>query len=423
MIAVFVVIMTIFFNKYQDAKEDKDRYQRIVEIYKKADDNNGETKKKYVKRLNDAEEELKKVKKETNYKGYNEKSKKERQKEDKKTRDKIYDVTGDDDLILVKNNIEFSDKVDNPEILISEDGVGTITVPTDSGYEKQTVGSIITSVLGSPYLSQNPPSTDSLGIIDSNVYPNTADSVPTDNPTITNPVNPVDILPPTDNPSVGTVPTDNPIITNPVEPDTPLDVLPPADNPNPPPPGYTDEDGGRGSGGEGDVEPTPTEEPSDNGDTGDNNSGNIDDTDNPNPPPPGYTDEDGGKGSGGGGNIEPPPTEEPSDNGDTGDNEEEVTPEPEPTPSEPETEKPNEKPDEGNEEEVPPEPSEPTDNPDENGAEETEPSEPETPSEPDDKADEEDTNEGTSEDEQTTEQPEEQPDDNTTDNEDKIEEE
>ncbi|AFV80870.1 hypothetical protein QLX37_gp026 [Staphylococcus phage SA5] len=63
MIAVFVVIMTIFFNKYQDAKEDKDRYQRLVEIYKKADDNDGETKKKYVKRLNKAEEELKKVKK------------------------------------------------------------------------------------------------------------------------------------------------------------------------------------------------------------------------------------------------------------------------------------------------------------------------------------------------------------------------
>ena len=101
----------------------------------------------------------------------------------------------------------------------------------------------------------------------------------------------------------------------------------------------------------------------------------------------------------------------------------EPEPEPEPTPSEPETEKPNEKPDEGNEEEVTPEPSEPTDNPDENEAEETEPSEPETPSEPDDKADEEDINEGTSEDEQTTEQPEEQPDDNTTDNEDKIEEE
>ncbi|MGI4657117.1 hypothetical protein ACR2XU_27240, partial [Klebsiella pneumoniae] len=129
MIAVFVVIMTIFFNKYQDAKEDKDRYQRLVEIYKKADDNDGETKKKYVKRLNKAEEELKKVKKETNYKDYNKKSSKERQKEDKETREKIYDVTGDDDLILVKNNIEFSDKVDKPEILISEDGIGTITVP------------------------------------------------------------------------------------------------------------------------------------------------------------------------------------------------------------------------------------------------------------------------------------------------------
>ena len=384
MVAIFVVIMTIFFNKYQDAKEDKDRYQRIVEIYKKADDNNGETKKKYVKRLNEAEEELRKVKKETNYKGYNEKSKKERQKEDKKTRDKIYDVTGDDDLILVKNNIEFSDKLDKPEILISEDGVGTITVPTNSGYEKQTVGSIITSVLGSPYLAPDSPNTDSLGIIDSNVYPNTADSVPTDNPTITNPVNPVDILPPTDNPVVESVPTDNPSITNPVEPDTPSDILPPTDNPSVP------------------ILP---------GNTEDNNTGNID---NPNPPPPGYTDEDGGRGSGGGGSVEPPPTEEPSDNGDTGDNEEEVTPEPEP---EPEPEQPNEKPNEGNDNEE--EPSEPSDNSDEEGVEETEPSEPETPSEPDDKADEEGINEDTTEDEQTTEQP----DDSTTDNEDKIEEE
>ncbi|ANH50530.1 membrane protein [Staphylococcus phage pSco-10] len=401
MVAIFVVITTIFFNKYQDAKEDKDKYQRIVEIYQKADDNNGDTKKKYVKRLNEAEEELRKVKKETNYKGYNEKSKKERQKEDKKTRDKIYDVTGDDDLILVKNNIEFSDKVGKPEILISEDGVGTITVPTNSGYEKQTVGSIITSVLGSPYLSQYSPSTDSLGIIDSNVYPNTAnsisegidasnDNVPTDNSIITNPVNPTtpsDILPPADNPSVGSVPTDNPTIPNPVEPGIPSDVLP--------------------------------------GNTVDNNSGDVDNTDNPNPPPPGYTDADGGKGSGGGGSIEPPPPiEEPSDNGNTGGNEGEVTPEPEPEPSEPGTEQPNEKPDEGNDNEE--EPSEPSDNPDENEEEPSEnpdENEVEEPSEPDDKADEEDTNEDTSEDEQTTEQPEEQPDDNTTDNEDKIEEE
>ncbi|XWX32995.1 hypothetical protein ARTTLWGJ_CDS0128 [Staphylococcus phage PG-2021_35] len=368
MVAIFVVITTIFFNKYQDAKEDKDKYQRIVEIYQKADDNNGDTKKKYVKRLNEAEEELRKVKKETNYKGYNEKSKKERQKEDKKTRDKIYDVTGDDDLILVKNNIEFSDKVGKPEILISEDGVGTITVPTNSGYEKQTVGSIITSVLGSPYLSQYSPSTDSLGIIDSNVYPNTANSISEGI-----------------NASNDNVPTDNSIITNPVEPGIPSDALP--------------------------------------GNTVDNNSGDVDNTDNPNPPPPGYTDADGGKGSGGGGSIEPPPPiEEPSDNGNTEGNEGEVTPEPEP--SEPGTEQPNEKPDEGNDNEE--EPSEPSDNPDDNEEEPSEnpnENEVEEPSEPDDKADEEDTNEDTSEDEQTTEQPEEQPDDNTTDNEDKIEEE
>ena len=368
MVAIFVVITTIFFNKYQDAKEDKDKYQRIVEIYQKADDNNGDTKKKYVKRLNEAEEELRKVKKETNYKGYNEKSKKERQKEDKKTRDKIYDVTGDDDLILVKNNIEFIDKVGKPEILISEDGVGTITVPTNSGYEKQTVGSIITSVLGSPYLSQYSPSTDSLGIIDSNVYPNTANSISEGI-----------------NASNDNVPTDNSIITNPVEPGIPSDALP--------------------------------------GNTVDNNSGDVDNTDNPNPPPPGYTDADGGKGSGGGGSIEPPPPiEEPSDNGNTGGNEGEVTPEPEP--SEPGTEQPNENPDEGNDNEE--EPSEPSDNPDDNEEEPSEnpnENEVEEPSEPDDKADEEDTNEDTSEDEQTTEQPEEQPDDNTTDNEDKIEEE
>src|SRR5699024_7798635 len=368
MVAIFVVITTIFFNKYQDAKEDKDKYQRIVEIYQKADDNNGDTKKKYVKRLNEAEEELRKVKKETNYKGYNEKSKKERQKEDKKTRDKIYDVTGDDDLILVKNNIEFSDKVGKPEILISEDGVGTITVPTNSGYEKQTVGSIITSVLGSPYLSQYSPSTDSLGIIDSNVYPNTANRIDK-----------------WINASNDNVTTNNSMITNPVEAGIASDALP--------------------------------------GNTVDNNSGDVDNTDNPNPPPPGYTDADGGKGSGGGGSIEPPPPiEEPSDNGNTGGNEGEVTPEPEP--SEPGTEQPNEKPDEGNDNEE--EPSEPSDNPDDNEEEPSEnpnENEVEEPSEPDDKADEEDTNEDTSEDEQTTEQPEEQPDDNTTDNEDKIEEE
>src|SRR5699024_9121311 len=187
------------------------------------------------------------------------------------------DVTGDDDLILVKNNIEFSDKVGKPEILISEDGVGTITVPTNSGYEKQTVGSIITSVLGSPYLSQYSPSTDSLGIIDSNVYPNTANSISEGI-----------------NASNDNVPTDNSIITNPVEPGIPSDALP--------------------------------------GNTVDNNSGDVDNTDNPNPPPPGYTDADGGKGSGGGGSIEPPPPiEEPSDNGNTGGNEGEVTPEPEPS--------------------------------------------------------------------------------------------
>ncbi|AUV56911.1 hypothetical protein LM12_0145 [Staphylococcus phage vB_SauM_LM12] len=383
MIAVFVVIMTIFFNKYQDAKEDKDRYQRLVEIYKKADDNDGETKKKYVKRLNKAEEELKKVKKETNYKDYNKKSSKERQKEDKETREKIYDVTGDDDLILVKNNIEFSDKVDKPEILISEDGIGTITVPVDSGYEKQTVGSIITSVLGSPFLSPGSNSIDGLSVINDNVYPNTVDSIvedtkpsinlPTDNPIITNPVEPTipsDIIPPIDNPSV------------PISPENPGDNNQGnTDNPNPPPPGYTDEDGGRGSGGGGNSEPPSTEEPSDNGNTG-----------------------------GGDWEEKPDPGEEPSDNGNTGGNGGEVTPEPEPEP-----EQPNENPDEGNEEK----PSEPSDNPDENGGWETEPTEPESPSEPDDKVDEEDKNEDTTDDKQPTEQP----DDNNIDNEDKTEEE
>ncbi|AII26921.1 hypothetical protein OZ71_gp081 [Staphylococcus phage MCE-2014] len=375
--------MTIFFNKYQDAKEDKDRYQRLVEIYKKADDNDGETKKKYVKRLNKAEEELQKVKKETNYKDYNKKSNKERQKEDKETREKIYDVTGDDDLILVKNNIEFSDKVDKPEILISEDGIGTITVPVDSGYEKQTVGSIITSVLGSPFLSPDSNSIGGLSVINDNVYPNTVDSIvedtnpsidlPTDNPIITNPVEPTipsDTIPPIDNPSVPVFP-ENPVDNNQGN----------TDNPNPPPPGYTDEDGGRGSGGGGNSEPPSTEEPSDNGNTG-----------------------------GGDWEEKPDPGEEPSDNGNTGGNGGEVTTEPEPEP-----EQPNENPDEGNEEK----PSEPSDNPDENGGWETEPTEPESPSEPDDKVDEEDKNEDTTDDKQPTEQP----DDNNIDNEDKTEEE
>ncbi|MCP6330293.1 hypothetical protein NL460_29585, partial [Klebsiella pneumoniae] len=73
-VALFIVLITVAFNKYQIAKEDKDRYQKLVEIYQKADDDDGKTKKRYVEKLNRAEEELKKVKEETNYKGYNDKT-------------------------------------------------------------------------------------------------------------------------------------------------------------------------------------------------------------------------------------------------------------------------------------------------------------------------------------------------------------
>ena len=371
MIAVFIVITTIFFNKYQEAKEDSNKYQRLIEIYKKSDDKHGDTKKYYVKRLNKAEEELKKVKKETNYKGYNDKSKKEKIESDRETKEKIYDVESDDDLIVVKNNIEFSDSVDKPEILINEEGVGTITVPVDSVYEERTVGSIITSVLGSPYLSSDLPSISDEGFSEDNIYTGKVDNIIGDATTSILNTEP----PSTTNPILPSEP--NTPIENPEEPLVPDNNQEGIYNPNPPPPGYTDEDGGKGSGGGGNVEQPPTEEPSDSGNTG-----------------VGEEEE------------KPEPGEEQTDNEG---NEEEVTPDPDDTPSEPEQS--NENSDDGKEEK-------PSDSSDENEEPETEPAEPETPSEPDDKVDEEDKNEETTEDEQ----PAEQPDNNTQDN-DKTEEE
>ena len=385
MIAVFIVITTIFFNKYQEAKEDSNKYQRLIEIYKKSDDKRGDTKKYYVKRLNKAEEELKKVKKETNYKGYNDKSKKEKIESDRETKEKIYDVESDDDLIVVKNNIEFSDSVDKPEILINEEGVGTITIPVDSVYEERTVGSIITSVLGSPYLSSDLPSISDEGFSEDNIYTGKVDNIigdattstlNTEPPSTTNPILPSE--PGTTNPILPSEP--NTPIENPEEPLVPDNNQEGIYNPNPPSPGYTDEDGGRGSGGGGNVEQPPTEEPSDNGNTD-----------------VGEEEE------------KPEPGEEQTDNDNNEGKEEEVTPDPDDTPSEPE--QPNENPDEDKEEK-------PSDNSDEKEEPEIEPTEPEEPSEPDDKVDE----GGKSEETLGDKQPAEQPDNNTQDN-DKTEEE
>ncbi|WRW34621.1 membrane protein [Staphylococcus phage CF5] len=146
LVALFIVVMTISFNKYQDAKEDKDKYQRLVEIYKKTDSDSEETKKRYVKKLNKAEEELKKVKEETNYKGYADKSSKEKSKEDREAHSRIFKGIKGKDVLVVEDQAVKSSKVSKPTLIVNSKGEARLLVPKDYDLPKGTVKEILPEV-------------------------------------------------------------------------------------------------------------------------------------------------------------------------------------------------------------------------------------------------------------------------------------
>lgn len=242
LVALFIVVMTIFFNKYQDAKEDKDKYQRLVEIYKKTDSDYGETKKRYVKKLNKAEEELKKVKEETNYKGYADKSSKEKAKEDRETHDRIYKGIKGNDVLVVNDKVVKSSKVSKPTLIVNSKGDAQLIVPKGYDLPKGTVKEILPKVAPIRIVREYNESSNQ-----GEVTPNNIDTIirnsPINNP-ITNTVEPIKNATPTapiipiapaqpTNPIVTPIPV-KPITepTNPVDPIIPTEPIIPI-NPTP----------------------------------------------------------------------------------------------------------------------------------------------------------------------------------------------
>lgn len=89
-IALISLIALLFLYQHSKELEGKnDDLERTVNYYKKEDVIDDKDKDEVKEQLQTAKKELVKVKKETNYKGYNDKSLKERKKENKKTSELI----------------------------------------------------------------------------------------------------------------------------------------------------------------------------------------------------------------------------------------------------------------------------------------------------------------------------------------------
>ena len=124
-----ILIMIGFIIFYQQVKEYQKEIQekeRTIEIYKEEDKKDDKIYENYAKKLSQAKEEIKKVKKETNYKGFNELSTKEQNKQ----LDKYNEGSSKyDDLVLISKDIKENSKIDKPRIVQGDDGIGKVEVP------------------------------------------------------------------------------------------------------------------------------------------------------------------------------------------------------------------------------------------------------------------------------------------------------
>ena len=125
-IILIMIGFIIFYQQVREYQKEIHEKERTIEIYKKEDKKDDKIYENYAKKLSQAKEEIKKVKKETNYKGFNELSTKEQNKQ----LDKYNEGSSKyDDLVLISKDIKENSKIDKPRIVQGDDGIGKVEVP------------------------------------------------------------------------------------------------------------------------------------------------------------------------------------------------------------------------------------------------------------------------------------------------------
>lgn len=125
-IILIMIGFIIFYHQVREYQKEIQEKERTIEIYKKEDKKDDKTSENYAKKLNQAKEEIKKVKKETNYKGFNKLSTKEQNKQ----LDKYNEGSSKyDDLVLISKNIKENRNIEKPRIVQGDNGIGKVEVP------------------------------------------------------------------------------------------------------------------------------------------------------------------------------------------------------------------------------------------------------------------------------------------------------
>lgn len=125
-IVLVLIAFLVFYQQVKSYQKEIDEKERTIEIYKKENKEDDKTSEQYAKKLSQAKEEIKKVKKETNYKGYNELSVKEQDKQ----LDKYNEGTSKyNDLVLISKKIKENKDIDKARIVKNNDGIGQVEVP------------------------------------------------------------------------------------------------------------------------------------------------------------------------------------------------------------------------------------------------------------------------------------------------------
>ena len=122
-IILFMIGFIIFYHQVREYQKEIQEKERTIEIYKKEDEKDDQTSENYAKKLSQAKEEIKKVKKETNYKGFNELSTKEQNKK----LDKYNEGSSKyDNLVLISKKIKENRNIEKPRIVQGDNGIGKV---------------------------------------------------------------------------------------------------------------------------------------------------------------------------------------------------------------------------------------------------------------------------------------------------------
>ena len=130
-VIIFFIILAmvgfiIFYHQVKEYQKEIQEKERTIEIYKKDDKKDDKVSESYAKKLSQAKEEIKKVKKETNYKGFNELSTKEQNKQ----LDKYNESSSKyDNLVLISKEIKENKNIKKPRIVQGDNGIGKVEVP------------------------------------------------------------------------------------------------------------------------------------------------------------------------------------------------------------------------------------------------------------------------------------------------------